>query len=170
MDNLFYSVRLSLTCYLTLTHDLLFFYFFLHFKKLKLIYATLKLVLIFYITFIFKIRLQFAYKMNHVTQYDSSIFWNNSAFNNWTPDPYLESIDAKLETICADMELALNGYEDDIIRTNFDDDDFVDWFTQITPDPYLEDIDRKLERICALIEKQINGDTITDERPYFDEC
>ena len=101
--------------------------------------------------------------MNHVTQYDFTIFWNNSAFNNWTPDPYLESIDAKLETICADMELALNGHD------NFDDDDFVDWFTQITPDPYLEDIDRKLEDICALIENQINGDTITDERPHFDE-
>ena len=108
--------------------------------------------------------------MNNITQYDFTIFWNNSAFYNWTPNPYLESIDAKLETICADMELALNGHDDDIICHNFDDDDFVDWFTQITPDPYLENIDRKLEDMCALIENQINGDTITDDRPHFDEC
>jgi hypothetical protein len=35
----------------------------------------------------------------------------------------LEEFDAKLEALCAAIELELNGHEDDIIRPSFDNDD-----------------------------------------------
>ena len=76
---------------------------------------------------------------------------------NDTPDPYLEAIDAKLEQICAEIEMKLNN------DGEIDND---------TPDPYLEAIDAKLEQICAEIEMRINNDGEVDDgniRPDFDD-
>jgi hypothetical protein len=77
---------------------------------------------------------------------------------NDTPDPYLEAIDAKLEQICAEIEMTLNS------DGKLDND---------TPDPYLQAIDAKLEQICAEIEMTLNNDgELVDKgniRPDFDD-